>query len=133
MQAAINYSKEGQIEIANKQFKQAIEITNKMDDVLESVHPDKKKLWVYAMPLVETETIKFNIGVAHLFINNIIEADKYLSQVNNTEHFKDLLLYKALLAHLQGNEEEANTLIKHLEPEKPNVKEQFAELLNLVG
>lgn len=131
--SAINELKRKQTQSAQKYLNQVLLIPKGISTVLDSVHPDMKKLWVYAPPLVVTEKIKLNLGAANLLVGDLVQVNIYINEAaNNPQLQKESLLWQALLAHEQGDENKAQEILQLAQKDNPNIKKQFDDLSSLI-
>lgn len=134
--SAINALKEKNNQTAAKYFKQVSAIPQEMDEVLHSVAPDKKKLWldIGAEPLAATDKMKLNLGIARLCTGDPEQAGMYINEAaKNPELQKETLVWQALLARRQGDETKVQALLQGTEKDNPQIKEQFDKLSKLIN
>lgn len=130
--AATNELKAGNNNAAANYITQTLSIPENINSVLNSVQPDKKKLWIYATPLTVTDKIKLNIGVANLLAGNLDQAVSNINEAaQNPQVQKDSLVWQALLAQKQGNLAKAQEILQAAEKDNPYINKQFAELSSL--
>lgn len=130
--AAINELKAERFAAAANYTKQTLAIPGKINKVLDTVSPDKKKLWIYAQPLTVTSRIKLNLGTASLLLGNFTEADmNILEAARDPQVQKDTLVWQALLAQKQGDQNKAQEILQNAEKDNPDIKKQYALLSSL--
>lgn len=130
--AAINELKAERFAAAANYAKQTLAIPGKINKVLDTVSPDKKKLWIYAQPLTVTSRIKLNLGTANLLLGNFTEADmNILEAARDPQVQKDILVWQALLAQKQGDQNKAQEILQNAEKDNPDIKKQYALLSSL--
>lgn len=132
--AAINELRTENNQQAKKYIMQTITIPSAIEKALTSVEPSKKKLWegIGAQPLVVTDKIKLQLGIAYLLQNSTNESNKYLMEAaQNKQLQKDTLIWQALLAQKQGNNQRVDEILNSAEKENPNIKKQFEELMKI--
>ncbi|MEW6696516.1 MAG: O-antigen ligase family protein [Bacillota bacterium] len=131
--SAINEQKRRQPQSAQKYLNEVLLIPKEISTVLDSVHPDMKKLWVYAPPLIVTDRIKLNLGVANLLMGDLPQASTYMNEAaNNPQLQKESLLWQALLAHKQGDANKAQEILQLAQKDNPKIKKQFDDLSFLI-
>lgn len=132
---AINEQKEKNLQTATKYFNQLLTIPGEITKKLNSIHPAKKKQWqdIGATPLVVTEKIKLNLGIALLCTGNLDQASGNINEAaKNPELQKVIMVWQALLARQQGDEGKAQEILKIAQKDNPNIKKQFDDLSSLI-
>lgn len=120
---ALNYSKE------------VLFIPSIIDEALSKIDQDKKKLWmeIGARPLLVSDKIKLNMGIAYLIQGNLDQAINMLEQAaKNQELQKTVILWQAVVAQKQGDLVKVDTLLNAELKNNPNIKKQFEEMVNLI-
>ncbi len=130
--AATNELRAGRVNTASNYIHQTLSTPDKINSALESVQPEKKELWVYATPLMVTNKMKLNLGIASLLAGNLDQAASNINEaVQDPEVQKESLVWQALLAQQQGDLAKSQEILQKAEKDNPSSRKQFAELASL--
>ena len=89
-------------------------------------------MWVYATPLMVTNKMKLNLGIASLLAGNLDQAASNINEaVQDPEVQKESLVWQALLAQQQGDLAKSQEILQKAEKDNPSSRKQFAELASL--
>lgn len=131
--ASLNELITGEKAMALNFAQQTLAIPEKINMVLASTPPDKKKLWTaIAKPLVVSDKIKVNLGIANMVNGNIDEAEQLVNEAANNPAVKqNVYLWQAFFAQKRGNNQRAEEILNSASKENPNIRREFAELVKL--
>lgn len=114
---------------AAKYLNNTLAIPQSMAEVLQTVEPAKKKLWIYVPPLEVTDTLKLNLAIADLLLGNTSKASKALQELAQNQELKqEVLLWQAVLAQKQGNQQEAQAILRTAAEEKLEIQKKYEEI-----
>lgn len=131
--AATNELRAGKTEQARKYINETLAIPEDINYVLQNVHPDKKKLWIYAQPLEVTPKISLNMAIAHLLSGGLTEAENELTKaIQNPEIQADTLLWQALLAYAKGDVSKSEEILKSAGSKSAQLEKQFDDLAPVI-
>ncbi|SHK51733.1 O-antigen ligase family protein [Desulforamulus aeronauticus] len=133
--ASINDLRTGNRNEALHYSNEILSIPSIIDETLSKLDSDKKKLWmsIGAQPLVISDKIRLNMGIAYLIHGNLDQAIVMIDQAaKNQEVQKTAVLWQALVAQKQGDVEKAEALLNSEQKNNSNIKKQFEEMAKLI-
>ncbi|MTI80587.1 MAG: polymerase [Firmicutes bacterium] len=129
---ALNKIKSQNNEEASKYIEQSLAIPQQIKVTVDSVPPNLQKEWEYWQPLKVTDRTKLNLGIANYLNGNTNKATSYIESIaQNQQLQKDVLLWQAVIAQYQGDEQRVTEALKKAEQAKLNIRNDFKGLSNL--
>lgn len=117
---------------AKEYFEQAVQVPQRIQDRMESLSDQEKRLWKDAQPLSSTPQVKLSVGESQYILGMWPEAEANLSAALQDEKSKgEAALWLAVLRDKQGRDQETRDLLtqaQNLVPELAKGYERLREL-----
>lgn len=130
--AGYNELASGNRDAAKGYFEKAVQVPQRIQERMDSLTDQEKRLWKDAPPLSATPQVRLNVGESQYILGLWPEAEANLNAALQGEKSKgEASLWLSALKSRQGQEQEASALLEQAKKLVPNMVQNYEGLKNL--
>jgi len=122
----------GNRDMAEQYLEKAIQVPARIQDRMDSLSDQEKRLWKDAPPLSTTPAVKLSMGASQYILGMWPEAEANLQAASQDEKSKgEAMLWLSVLKDKQGKSQEAQELLEQAKKLAPQLAQGYEGLKNL--